>query len=29
MRAGVEAICYSCRIDIAGISVAEPLPVEV
>lgn len=29
MRAGVEAICYSCRIDIAGISVAEPLPIEV
>ena len=29
MQAGVEAICYSCRIDIAGISVAEPLPVEV
>ena len=29
MRAGVEAICYSCRIDIAGISVAKPLPIEV
>ena len=28
-EAGVEAICYSCRIDIAGISVAEPLPIEV
>jgi sugar fermentation stimulation protein A len=29
MQAGVEAICYSCRIDIAGIRVAEPLPIEV
>jgi sugar fermentation stimulation protein A len=29
MQAGVEAICYSCRIDIAGISVAGPLPIDV
>lgn len=29
MQAGVEAICYSCRVDIAGISVAEPLPIVV
>jgi sugar fermentation stimulation protein A len=29
MQAGVEAICYSCRIDVAGITVAEPLPVDV
>ena len=29
LQVGVEAICYSCRIDIAGISVAEPLPIEV
>jgi sugar fermentation stimulation protein A len=29
MQGGVEAICYSCRIDIAGIRVAEPLPIEV
>jgi sugar fermentation stimulation protein A len=29
MQAGVEAICYSCRLDVAGISVAEPLPIEL
>jgi len=29
MRAGVEAICYSCRIDVMGITVAEPLPIDV
>jgi len=29
LQAGVEAICYSCRIDIGGISVAEPLPIDV
>jgi sugar fermentation stimulation protein A len=28
MRAGVEAICYSCRIDVTGISVIEPLPID-
>ena len=29
MQAGVEAICYSCRIEVTGISVAEPLPIDV
>jgi len=29
LKAGVEALCYSCRIGVAGISVAEPLPVDV
>src|SRR5262245_9870625 len=29
MQAGVEAICYSCRIDVMGITVAEPLPIDV
>jgi sugar fermentation stimulation protein A len=29
LQAGVEAICYSCRIDLAGITVAEPLPIDV
>jgi sugar fermentation stimulation protein A len=29
MQAGVEALCYSCRIDVAGISVADPLPIDV
>lgn len=29
MRAGVEAICYSCRIDVTGISVIEPLPIDL
>jgi sugar fermentation stimulation protein A len=29
MQAGVEAICYSCRVDVAGISVAKPLPIDV
>jgi sugar fermentation stimulation protein A len=29
MRAGVEAICYACRIDVTGITVAEPLPIDV
>jgi sugar fermentation stimulation protein A len=29
MRAGVEAICYSCRIDVTGISVLEPLPIDL
>jgi sugar fermentation stimulation protein A len=29
MRAGVEAICYSCRIDVTGISVDRPLPIDI
>ncbi|HUL07159.1 MAG TPA: DNA/RNA nuclease SfsA [Candidatus Acidoferrum sp.] len=29
MRAGVEAICYSCRIDVAGISVDQALPIDI
>jgi sugar fermentation stimulation protein A len=29
MRAGVEAICYSCHIDVAGISVDRPLPLDL
>jgi len=29
MQAGVEALCYSCRIDVAGISVVDPLPIDV
>jgi sugar fermentation stimulation protein A len=29
MQAGVEAICYACRIDVTGINVAAPLPVDV
>jgi sugar fermentation stimulation protein A len=29
MRAGVEATCYSCRIDVAGITVGAPLPIDV
>jgi len=29
MQAGVEAICYACRIDVTGITVAEPLPIDV
>jgi len=29
MQAGVEAICYSCRITMTDISVAEPLPIDV
>jgi len=29
MQAGVEAICYACRIDVTGIAVAEPLPIDV
>lgn len=28
MQAGVEAICYACRIDVTGITVAEPLPID-
>jgi sugar fermentation stimulation protein A len=28
MQAGIEALCYSCRIDIAGISVAGPMPID-
>jgi DNA-binding sugar fermentation-stimulating protein len=29
MQGGVEAVCYSCRIDTAGISLAGPLPIDV
>lgn len=29
MQAGVEAICYACRIDVTGIHLAEPLPIDV
>jgi sugar fermentation stimulation protein A len=29
MRAGVEALCYACRIDVTGISVIEPLPIDL
>ena len=29
MRAGVEAICYACRIDVTGITVIEPLPIDL
>ena len=29
MQAGVEAICYSCRVDITGIAVAEPMPIDL
>jgi len=29
MRAGVEAICYSCRIDVRSISVDRPLPLDI
>lgn len=29
MAAGVEAICYACRVDITEIAVAEPLPIRL
>lgn len=29
MAAGVEAICYACRISTAAIEVADPLPLDV
>jgi sugar fermentation stimulation protein A len=27
--AGVEAICYACRVDLGGITVTESLPVDL
>jgi len=27
--AGVEALCYACKIAVDGISIAEPLPISV
>jgi sugar fermentation stimulation protein A len=29
MKAGVEAICYRCDIDVSGITIAEPLPLAL
>ncbi len=29
VRAGVETICYSCRVEITGIAVADPMPIDL